>query len=233
MPTAPRRRPSTRTATAARAGEARSFPLKPSDDRRYLVDQHDVPFPIMGRTAWSPIAVPAATPELFLDDTVSLASTPSTVDPIRSRGHQPPAAERARRAAVLKRLDGLAWNGALEYHRLATEAPDFTTWNEPYWASVIACSRRCEARGLLVLLFPAYVGQDQEQGWMEEITANGGARIEAYGAFVAGRYRRHRNIVWMLGGDLGKFGTASGHRERPAGRHREHGRAAADSFQHQ
>ncbi len=30
--------------------------------------------------------------------------------------------------------------------------------------------------------------------------------MEAYGAFVAGRYRHHRNIVWMLGGDMGTFG---------------------------
>src|SRR5438552_837906 len=48
-----------------------AFPLKASANRRYLVDQHDVPFPIMGRTAWSLIAVPAADAELFLDDTLS------------------------------------------------------------------------------------------------------------------------------------------------------------------
>lgn len=29
-----------------------AFPLKISDDRRYLVDQNNKPFPILGRTAW-------------------------------------------------------------------------------------------------------------------------------------------------------------------------------------
>ena len=161
----------------------------------------------MGRTAWSLIAVPAADAELFLDDTLSHGF--DAIELMIPSGHadtnHPPRNARGELPFV-KRLDGLAWNGALEYNRLATEAPDFTTWNEPYWASVDRLLAACEARGLLVLLFPAYVGQDQEQGWMEEITANGGARMEAYGAFVAGRYRHHRNIVWMLGGDLGKFG---------------------------
>jgi len=184
-----------------------AFPLKASANRRYLVDQHDVPFPIMGRTAWSLIAVPAADAELFLDDTLSRGF--DAIELMIPSGHvdtnHPPRNARGELPFV-KRLDGLAWNGALEYNRLATEAPDFTTWNEPYWASVDRLLAACEARGLLVLLFPAYVGQDQEQGWMEEITANGGARMQAYGAFVAGRYRRHRNIVWMLGGDMGKFG---------------------------
>jgi len=184
-----------------------AFPLKASANRRYLVDQHDVPFPVMGRTAWGLIAVPAADADLFLDDT--LAHGFDAIELMIPSGHaeteHPPRNGRGD-LPFGKRLDGRAWNGSLEYNRLATEAPDFTTWNETYWAFVDRLLAACEARGLLVLLFPAYVGIDQDQGWMEEITANGGARMEDYGAFIAGRYRHHRNVVWMLGGDKGVFG---------------------------
>ncbi len=189
------------------AARKAKFPLKASANRRYLVDQHDVPFPIMGRTAWGLIAVPAADAELFLDDT--LAHGFDAIELMVPSGHEQtdhPPRDGHDDLPFLKRLDGAAWSGALDYHRLATEAPDFTTWNETYWTFVDRLLAACEARGLLVLLFPAYVGIDQEQGWMEEITANGGARMEAYGAFVAARYRHHPNIVWMLGGDKGTFG---------------------------
>lgn len=184
-----------------------AFPLKPSADRRYLVDQRGVPFPIAGRTAWGLVSIPAAEADLFLDDTLSHGF--DAIELMIPSGHvqtnHPPRNGRGD-VPFLKRLDGAAWDGALEYRRLATEAPDFTTWNETYWTFVDRLLVACEARGLLVLLFPAYVGIDQDQGWMEEITANGGARMEAYGAFVAARYRHHRNIVWMLGGDKGTFG---------------------------
>jgi hypothetical protein len=55
-------------------------------------------------------------------------------------------------------------------------------------------------------MFPAYVGYDgQEQGWMKELVANGVEKTEAYGAWIASRYKDRKNIVWMLLGDMGKF----------------------------
>jgi hypothetical protein len=109
-----------------------AFPLKASANRRYLVDQRDVPFPIMGRTAWSLIAVAAADADLFLDDTQSHGF--DAIELMIPSGHaetdHPPRNGRGD-LPFLKRLDGLAWNGALEYNRLVTEAPDFTTSNEP------------------------------------------------------------------------------------------------------
>jgi len=61
-------------------------------------------------------------------------------------------------------------------------------------------------------MFPAYVGYDgQEQGWMKELVANGVEKTEAYGAWIATRYKNKRNIVWMLLGDMGRF---NGEQER-------------------
>src|SRR5262249_8835900 len=70
-----------------------------------------------------------------------------------------------------------------------------------------------ESKGLLVFMFPAYVGYiNTDQGWMDEVVANGPTRMQSYGAWIAGRYRNQKNIVWMMGGDMGtspnNFSTA-------------------------
>src|SRR4029077_10738618 len=56
---------------AAAAQAAPAFPVKYSADRRYLVDQNGVPFPIMGRTAWFVTSIPVADYRVFVDDTVA------------------------------------------------------------------------------------------------------------------------------------------------------------------
>src|SRR5204863_10092315 len=84
-------------------------------------------------------------------------------------------------APFLRRLDGTVWNGALSGNE-----PDFTTPNEAYWSFVDGFLSYCESRGILVFLFPAYVGfQGGEQGWMQEMVANGDTRMFTYGAWLA------------------------------------------------
>jgi hypothetical protein len=57
----------------------------------------------------------------------------------------------------------------------------------------------------MVFLFPAYVGYDGgEQGWFQELVANGHERIKKYGQWIANRYKNQKNIVWMLLGDMGR-----------------------------
>src|SRR5204863_3433764 len=66
-----------------------------------------------------------------------------------------------------------------------------------------------ESKGLLCFMFPAYAGAvGTDEGWMAELVATGptnnaSARMQAYGAFIANRYKTRGNIVWMLGGDRG------------------------------
>ena len=57
-------------------------------------------------------------------------------------------------------------------------------------------------------MFPAYAGYGGgSQGWMQEMVDNGTSRMQAYGAFIANRYKTRGNIVWMLGGDYGTGGN--------------------------
>src|SRR4029077_11794124 len=80
--------------------------------------------------------------------------------------------------------------------------------NELYWTFVDDFLAYCESKSILVFMFPGYVGYNgEEQGWMKELIANGATKTEAYGAWIATRYKNKKNIVWMLLGDMGKFNS--------------------------
>ena len=183
------------------------FPLRISDDKRYLVDQQNNPVPILGRTAWLIISQSEKGYQQFIENTLSLGYNAIEFAaithwpngnrvPFNGEGEMP----------FLKRLNGSPWDGKLVYNSLNSDAPDFTTPNEKYWRFVDKFLEYCEAKGLLVFMFPAYVGYEgQEQGWMKELVANGREKVMSYGAWIANRYTHRKNIVWMLLGDMGKF----------------------------
>jgi len=185
------------------------FPLKISSDKRFLVDQENKPFPILGRTAWFIISQPESGYKEFIANTISHGYNSIELSvithwpmgnhaPFNGQGDIP----------FLKRLNGGDWDGKLTYKDINTEGPDLLTPNEKYWAYVDDFLLYCETKGILVFIFPGYVGYaGEEQGWMKELVANGTARTEAYGAWIATRFKKRKNIVWMLLGDMGKFNS--------------------------
>ena len=200
---------------AAATQAAPAFPVKYGADKRYLVDQNGVPFPIMGRTAWFVTSLPAADYRLFVDDTVARGfnAIEFSAHSDDSRGNHPPFNGNGD-IPFLRRLNGTDWNGALSYGNITSEAPDFTTPNEAYWSFVDALLAYCESKGVLVFMFPAFVGYlGGNQGWMQEMTANGQSRMQTYGAWIATRYKNQKNLVWMVGGDMSSFTAAQNNAE--------------------
>jgi Protein of unknown function (DUF4038)/Putative collagen-binding domain of a collagenase len=182
------------------AQAAPAFPVKYSADHRYLVDQSGAPFPIMGRTAWFVTSLTVADYHTFIDDTAARGYNAIELHVVNHdpRGNHPPLDGNGD-APFLKRLDGTSWNGVL-----SGSAPDFATPNEAYWSFVDTFLAYCESRGLLVFMFPAYVGwQGGDQGWMKEMVANGSSKMQSYGSWIATRYKNQKNLVWMMGGDMG------------------------------
>ncbi len=183
----------------ATAGQAApTFPVTYSSDSRYLVDQNAVPFPIMGRTAWFVLALSVDDYRTFVDDTVARGYSAIELHVINHdrRGNNPPF-NGSGDLPFLKDLAGADWVGMSGY-------PDFTTPNEAYWDFVDKFLSYCESKGILVFMFPAYVGyQGGDQGWMQEIVANGPTRMQSYGEWIAARYKEQKNLVWMMGGDMG------------------------------
>jgi Protein of unknown function (DUF4038)/Putative collagen-binding domain of a collagenase len=192
-------------APAVSAPDIAAFPVQYSVDKRYLVDNNNTPFPIMGRTAWFITSVSVADYRVFLDDSAARGHNAIEFHVVNhdSAGNNPPF-DGDGDAPFLKRLDRSAWNGSLAYSNINSEAPDFTTPNESYWSFVDGLLAYAEAKGILVFLFPAYVGAaGSDDGWMQEMVANGTAKMQSYGTWIATRYQNQKNLVWMMGGDMG------------------------------
>ena len=191
--------------TGGTTGQSGVYPVVPAANGRYLQDQGGNPFPILGRAVWFATSRVPADYLALLDDTVARGynSIELQVPPHPTIGNHPPFDGNGN-APFLRRLDGATWNGSLTYGGNTGTMPDFTTPNEAYWSFIDTFLAACNTRGLLVFFFPAYVGfVPSDQGWLPEMVANGTAKIQAYGAFIANRYRNQRNLVWMIGGDSG------------------------------
>jgi hypothetical protein len=184
-----------------------AFPLRISGDKRYLVDQRNKPFPILGRTAWFIISQPEKGYQQFIENTLAHGHNAiefAVITHWPTGNHAPFNGEGE--FPFSKRLNGTDWDGKLTYNSLSREAPDLTTPNEAYWRFVDKFLAYCEKKGLLVFMFPAYVGYNgEEQGWMKELVTNGKEKSKVYGEWIANRYKERKNIVWMLLGDMGKF----------------------------
>jgi len=192
---------------AALAGPV--FPVKYSANKRYLVDQNNVPLPILGRTAWFITSLSVTDYRFFIDDTAARGYTAIEFHVINHdpRGNNPPFSGNGE-MPFLKRLDGGIWGGALTYGsgnaNITNEAPNLTTPNTNYWNHVDGLLAYAESKGLLVFMFPAYVGfNGGNQGYMQELVANGPTKVQSYGAWIATRYKNQKNLVWMMGGDMG------------------------------
>src|SRR5438105_3954186 len=156
-----------------------AFPVQYSADERYLVDQNHVPFPIMGRTAWFVTSLSLTDYHTFIDDTAARGYDAIEFHVVNHdpRGNNPPFNGNGD-LPFLNRLDGAIWDGSLIYGNIDNEAPDFTTPNEAYWSFVDGFLSYCESKGILAFFFPAYAGYaGNDQGWMQEMVANGPARM--------------------------------------------------------
>ena len=161
-----------------------SFPLRIQPHKRYLEDAAGRPFLIQGDAAWSLIAqLTKGEVEQYLQDR-------------RQRGFN----------TLLVNL--------LE-HRFAEHAPDnaygeppfatpgdYSTPNEKYFAYADWVLSRAKELGFLVLLAPSYAGSGGgEDGWYQEMRANGADKLREYGRYLGRRYQGFDNILWLQGGD--------------------------------
>lgn len=162
------------------AGVQARFPLSLTPGERFLREASGSPFFFHGDTAWSLMAqLPREEAEQYLEDR-------------RQKGF----------TVVLVNL--------LE-HWFADQAPsnaygeppfstagDYSTPNEAYFAHADWVLEQAEQRGLLVLLAPSYLGWGGgQEGFYQEMVANGATALEGYGRFLGQRYRDQPNILWL------------------------------------
>jgi hypothetical protein len=163
------------------AGNSPAYPLKPSDGGRYLVDQNDVPFMILGDSPQAAIG----------------KLSPSDADWYFANR------ERYGFNAVWINLlcnkptgcnaDGTTFDGIAPF----STSGDLATPNEAYFARADEILRLAAKHGLLVMLDPG-----ETAGWLDALRANGKKKVEDFGAYVGRRYKDFPNIIWLSGNDF-------------------------------
>jgi hypothetical protein len=165
--------------------ETVAFPLKLSADQRYLVDQINRPFLIIGDSAWSLIVEPGpAQVDLYLKDRAAKGFNLLLVNLLEHKfSTQPP-----------KLRDGtppFAFNG------------DFATPTDRYFRYAEEILRKAEGRGIALLLCPAYLGYGGgDEGFFQEMVRCGPQKVRTYGRYIGKRFRNNRNLIWVVGGDF-------------------------------
>jgi hypothetical protein len=163
-----------------------AWPLRVSSDGKHLEDQSGKPFLVVGDASWSLATELTPTEAIeYLDDRV--ADGFNTINFGAIWRHVPSS------------------TGTFNYanqHPFAGGSSDWSVPNEDYWQHVDWLLNEAKSRGMLVLLWPAYLGYNcGNEGWCQQMLAQSDATMSAYGTFIGNRYGSQGNIIWMHGGD--------------------------------
>jgi hypothetical protein len=161
--------------------QEQTYPLKKSPNGRYLVDQKNVPFLIVGD---SPQAIMV---------NISEADADSYFANRASYGFNAVWINLLNNEYCQGRPDSSTIDGILPW----TTAEDLSTPNEAYFAHCDRVLRLAEKYGLVVFLNPAETG-----GFLRVMLNNGVTNCRDYGRYLGNRYKSFDNIVWMSGSDF-------------------------------
>jgi hypothetical protein len=160
------------------------FPLKISENRRFLIDQDGKPFLIHGDSAWSLLV------QLNLDEVDQYLADR------RAKGFNAILVNLLEHKFADKPPKNRKGDGPFR------EPGNFATPNEEYFTFVDEVIRRAGKQGMCVFLCPAYLGYGGgDEGWFQEIKKAGPQVLRAYGEYLGKRYRDVPNLVWVTGGD--------------------------------
>ncbi len=160
------------------------FPLRISENHRYLEDASGRPFLLTGDTAWSLIGdLSREDADKYLADRQSRGFNTILVSLIEHR---------------------FSRNAPRNFYEHApfSVGGNFAKPDEAYFGDADWILERARERGFLVLLTPAYLGTNGgDEGWYQEMQAAGPEALRSYGRYLGQRYRHFENIIWVQGGD--------------------------------
>ena len=158
-----------------------AYPLKSSVNHRYLVDQDNVPFLMMGDSPQGLIAnLSESEAEMFFADREANGFNAVWVNLLCGTytGGRP---------------DGSTYDGIVPF----TTAMDLATPNPSYFTRVDHMLDLAARHGIVVVLDPAETGS-----FLSVLLGNGVTKSRDYGRYLGTRYRDVDNIVWMSGNDF-------------------------------
>jgi hypothetical protein len=157
------------------------YPLKVSTNRRYLVDQRNAPFLIVGDS-----------PQALIGN-LSVKDAAGFIANRRAAGFNALWVNLLCAKYTGCREDGTTFDGIKPF----ASRGDLATPNPAYFARADAIIRLAAKAGLVVFLDPIETGS-----WLTVLRSNGTAKARAYGRFLGTRYKNFRNIVWFNGNDF-------------------------------
>ncbi|MFN8178787.1 MAG: DUF4038 domain-containing protein [bacterium] len=172
------------------AGVGRSapaYPVKKSANGRYLVDQNDVPYLIVGDSPQALIVnITEAQADAFFADRAAFGFNTVWINLLCT-------------TYTGGRVDGSTLDGTRPFtHALPSSGSyDLSTPNEAYFAHVDRVLDLAASHGIQVLLDPIETG-----GWLTTMLDNGVTACRNYGRYLGTRYHGRDNIVWMSGNDF-------------------------------
>ena len=157
------------------------YPLKVSRNGRYLVDQRNVPFMIVGDSPQAMIGdLSLEVADAFLANRKAAGFNALWVD------------------LLCAKYTGCQENGAtFDGIEPFTTPGDLSTPNPAYFERVDAMIRLAARAGIVLFLDPIETG-----GWLGVLRHNGVAKARAYGRFLGQRYKSFPNIIWSNGNDF-------------------------------
>ena len=186
-----------------------TLPVRVGPDRRHLVDRSGHAVLIQGDAAWSLIA----------NTTVEEATW--YLDQRSAQGFN---------AVLINLIERLFATDAprdLSGAEPFTTPGDFTTPNESYWAHAERIVELARERGIIAFLYPAFLGypqphypgyEGQDEGWYDEVVANGAEGCRVYGEYLGRRLGGYENVIWSIGADRNPEEARAG-LEAHGGRH--------------
>ena len=166
--------------------ETYTYPLKVSGNGRYLVDQNNKDFRIQGDSAQSLIVnLTLAEAEIYFTDRQAKGFNSVNINLLEHKfGVKSPANRQ----------------GDMPF----MTPGDFSTPNESYFAFVDSILDLAASKGMLVSLAVMYLGANGgDEGWWTTLTSpvNTPDICYKFGLYVGDRLKKHKNILWVIGGD--------------------------------
>jgi hypothetical protein len=178
------------------AADAVRYPLKASENGRYLVDQNNQPVYLHGDTGWTLFCdVSLDDAERYLENRRQKGFNTINVMMVSAGWNQYDFSTRTSEGHLpfLKNLDGGAWDGV-------TTDPDLGTPNEAYFARCDQIIAQAATKGMQMVIAPLWTGRSRSD-WGKHILSNSPERCFTYGQYLGQRYRERGNIIWCLQGD--------------------------------
>ena len=173
---------------------APAYPVKKSANNRYLVDQNNVPFLIVGDSPQALIVnLTEAEASAFFADRAALGFNTMWVNLL--------CATYTGGRADASTIDNIK---PFTANIPATSSYDLTKTNEAYFSRVDHMLNLAAQNGILVLLDPAETGS-----FLSVMLDNGTNKCRAYGQFLGDRYKNFTNIIWMSGNDFQDWRNAN------------------------